>query len=305
MQYPEKLEDIVSFTNLELLATQVVEGFITGMHRSPFHGFSVEFAEHRLYNPGESTRFVDWKLYGRTEKLFVKRFEEETNLRANIIIDISSSMLFPYRERMNKLFFSVVCTASLIHMLRTQRDAVGVSLFDDEIRLQTGAKISAVHARWLYGELEKLINPDFNALNRTTKVSDALHLLAESTHRRSLTILFSDFISYEETGDIFSALQHLRFKKHDVIVFHVSDPQYEVELKYSSRPHRFIDMETGDELKLNPNEIRDYYAEKMRKHHEDIVYKCGQNQIDIVEADITKEFSQVLQHFLIKRAKLY
>jgi uncharacterized protein (DUF58 family) len=305
MQYPEKLEDIVSFTNLELLATQVVEGFITGMHRSPFHGFSVEFAEHRLYNPGESTRFVDWKLYGRTEKLFVKRFEEETNLRANIIIDISSSMLFPYRERMNKLFFSVVCTASLIHMLRTQRDAVGVSLFDDEIRLQTGAKISAVHARWLYGELEKLINPDFNALNRTTKVSDALHLLAESTHRRSLTILFSDFISYEETSDIFSALQHLRFKKHDVIVFHVSDPQYEVELKYSSRPHRFIDMETGDELKLNPNEIRDYYAEKMRKHHEDIVYKCGQNQIDIVEADITKEFSQVLQHFLIKRAKLY
>lgn len=305
MQYPEKLEDIVSFSNLELLATQVVEGFITGMHRSPFHGFSVEFAEHRLYNPGESMRFVDWKLYGRTEKLFVKRFEEETNLRANIILDISSSMLFPYKERMNKLFFSVICTASLIHMLRNQRDAVGVSMFDNEIRLQTGAKISAVHARWLYGELEKLIQPGFAALNRTTKVSDALHLLAESTHRRSLTILFSDFISHEDTGDIFSALQHLRFKKHDVIVFHVYDPQYEIELKYANRPHRFIDMETGDELKLNPNEIRDYYAAKMRKHREDIIYKCGQNQIDIVEADINKDFSQVLMHFLIKRAKLY
>lgn len=305
MQYPERLEDIISFSNLELLATQVVEGFITGMHRSPFHGFSVEFAEHRLYNPGESTRFVDWKLYGKTEKLFVKRFEEETNLRANIIIDISSSMLFPYREKMNKLFFSVVSAASLIHMLRSQRDAVGVSLFDNEIRLKTGAKISAVHARWLYGELEKLIQPDFIPLNRTTSVSDSIHLLAESSHRRSLTILFSDFISYEDTNDIFSALQHLRFKKHDVIVFHVFDPKYEIELEYNNRPHRFIDMETGDELKLNPNEIRDYYAEKMRKHREEIVYKCGQNQIDIVEADISREFSQVLMHFLVKRAKLY
>lgn len=305
MLFPDTLEDVGSFSNLELLANQVVEGFITGLHKSPFHGFSVEFAEHRIYNPGESTRFVDWKLYARSEKLFVKRFEEETNLRANLILDISSSMLFPFNDKKNKLYFSAICAAALIHMLRNQRDAVGLSLFDDEIRLKTGAKISAVHAKWLYGELEKLLEPSFSALKRNTKATDAIHMLAESTHRRSLTILFSDFISHENIADIFSALQHLRFKKHDVIVFHVFDSRHEMDLDYSNRPHRFIDMESEEELKLNPNEIREYYSKKMKEYREDLIYRCGQNQIDIVEADINQSFSQILMPFIVKRARLY
>jgi uncharacterized protein (DUF58 family) len=303
--FPDKLEDIASFANLELLSKQVVEGFITGLHKSPFHGFSVEFAEHRLYNPGESTRFVDWKLFARSEKLFVKRFEEETNLRANLILDISSSMLFPHNEKKNKLYFSVICAAALIHMLRNQRDAVGISLFDNEIRLKTGARISAVHSKWLYGELEKLVDPQFSALKRETKASEAIHVLAESTHRRSLTILFSDFISHESISDIFSALQHLRFKKHDVIVFHVFDSKFEMDFDYSNRPHRFIDMESEEELKLNPNEIREFYSKKMKEYKEDLIFRCGQNQIDIVEADINKSFSQILMPFIIKRARLY
>jgi len=305
--FPEKLEDITGFSNLELLAGQVVEGFIAGLHKSPFHGFSVEFAEHKIYNPGESTRFIDWKLYARTERLYVKKFEEETNLRANLVIDISSSMLFPLKSKnnVNKLYFSVVCAAALIHILRSQRDAVGLSLFDDEIRLKTGSKLSAVHAKWLYTELQNLISPNFNTLNRNTKASDSLHLLAESTNRRSLTIIFSDFISYESLDEIYSALQHLRFKKHDLVVFHVVDKRHELDFEYSNRPHRFVDMETGQELKLNPEEIRANYLAKIKNHVEDIKLKCGQYQIDIVEVDIEKDFAQTLMPFLIKRAKLY
>lgn len=305
MSYPQKLEDISFFSTLEFNAKQVVEGFITGLHKSPFHGFSVEFAEHRLYNPGESTRFVDWKLFARSEKLFVKRFEEETNLRANIILDISSSMMFPFKENNTKLHFSVICATALMYLLRNQRDAVGLSLFDNEIRLNTGSKLSAVHAKWMMNELEKLIQPDFQALNRVTSASESLHLIAESTHRRSLTIVFSDFISNESVEDIFSALQHLRFKKHDVIVFHVIDKNHELSFDYSHRPHRFVDMETQQELKLNPAEIRENYIKTMTQHSEDLKFRCGQNSIDIVEADINQEFSQVLMPFLIKRAKLF
>ncbi|PIP53792.1 MAG: DUF58 domain-containing protein [Bacteroidetes bacterium CG23_combo_of_CG06-09_8_20_14_all_32_9] len=305
--YPLKLDQIHEFDNLELVAKLVVEGFITGLHKSPFHGFSVEFAEHRIYNAGESTRHIDWKLYGRTEKLFVKKFEEETNLRSYIVIDTSSSMLFPYHDnkKISKLVFSVVSAAALIHLLRRQRDAVGLTLFSNQIDLQTPSRLSPVHARYLFSELQKLINPDFNALKRTTSAAKSLHLIAENTHKRSLIILFSDMISSENPDEIFTALQHLRHNKHEVILFNVTDKQLEQKFLFGNRPFRFIDMETTAELKLNPNNVREEYTQAMKKFITELKLRCGQYNIDLVEADINESFTEVLQPYLLKRSKLY
>jgi uncharacterized protein (DUF58 family) len=297
------------FTHLELIAKQVVEGFITGLHKSPFHGFSVEFAEHRLYNKGESTKHIDWKLYGRTDKLFIKRFEEETNLRCQIIIDNSSSMYFPVPDgkeaKDNKITFSVYCAAALIELLKRQRDAVGLSVFSDHIEVQTNAKSSSLHHKMLYHELEKMIQPrDLNEHKKTSAIK-ALHQIAEVIHKRSLVIIFSDMMdSTAETDELFSALQHLKHNKHEVILFHVNDKQKELDFDFENRPYRFIDMETGEELKLHPNEIKDTYLKEMTEHKKELMLKCGQYKIDFVEADINLGFDQVLMPYLVKRTKM-
>ena len=199
---------VKKFESLELLAKQVVEGFITGLHKSPFHGFSVEFAEHRLYNSGESTRHIDWKLYGRTDKLFVKRYEEETNLRCQLVIDSSASMYYPEASNsFNKISFSVYCCAALIQLLKRQRDAVGLSVFSEKLDIHTPAKSSVVHHKMLYNHLEKVIASEKSS---KTFVVDALHQIAESIHKRSLVIVFSDMMDNSSTGndELFSALQH-------------------------------------------------------------------------------------------------
>lgn len=284
-----------------------MEGFITGLHRSPFHGFSVEFAEHRTYNKGESTKFIDWKLYARTEKLFVKRFEEETNLRCHLVIDHSGSMLFPYNEKdiFNKLFFSVYSASALIYLLRKQRDAVGMSLFSDKINFYSQSKLSIIHAQLLFSELEKLLSPGVNEINKQTNAAEALHEIAEKTHKRSLVIIFSDMFDSGNKENLFSALQHLRYRKHEVILFHVTDHKLEENFEYAHRPYKFVDLESGTELKLNPNEIQDLFKKQSKEYKEEIKLNCLQNQIDIIEADINKDFSQVLLAYLIKRAKLY
>ncbi|HBS87602.1 MAG: hypothetical protein A2W91_15170 [Bacteroidetes bacterium GWF2_38_335] len=301
------IQQIQQFKNLEFVAKQVVEGFITGLHRSPFHGFSVEFAEHRIYNSGESTKHIDWKLYARTEKLFTKRFEEETNLRSYLVIDRSSSMLFPYNEKsvFNKLFFSVYCAASMIYLLRKQRDAVGLSIFSDKIDLYTRSRLSNVHAQILFTELEKLLNPTAEDLNRQTSAAEALHEIAEKTHKRSLIVVFSDMFDGGDKENLYSALQHLRYKKHEVILFHVTDHKLEENFEYHHRPYKFIDLESGKELKLNPNEIKEKFRETYSKYKSEIKLKCAQYAIDLVEADINKDFSEVLMAYMIKRASLY
>jgi len=301
------IQQFQQFNNLELIAKHVVEGFITGLYKSPFHGFSVEFAEHRIYNKGESIKHIDWKLYGKTEKLYVKKYEEETNLRSYIIIDNSSSMLFPYKDKNinNKLFFSVYCAASLIYLLRKQRDAVGLVLYSDEIELFTNTKISSLHSKMLYSELEKLLFPDLSKLDKKTNVAKVLHQIADKTHKRSLIIIFSDMIDSGNYDEIFSALQHLRFKNHEVILFHVTDKKREGNFEYTNRPYKFIDMETGEMLRLNPNFIRDNYMKSFNDLMTRIKLKCNQFSIDFVEADINNDFSQVLLPYLIKRKKLY
>ncbi|MBX7093713.1 MAG: DUF58 domain-containing protein [Flavobacteriales bacterium] len=296
------------FGNLEFLARQVVEGFITGLHKSPFHGFSVEFAEHRLYNTGESTRHIDWKLFARTDKLFIKRYEEETNLRCQIIIDTSSSMFFPETPEKgfyNKIGFSIHAAAALMELLKRQRDACGLSLFSEQIELHTPSKSSITHQKFLYSELEKHLQL-FSAGNpHTTRAAQCLHRIAEAVHRRSLVVIFSDMLdNSEESEELFSALQHLRHNKHEVILFHVSDKKLELEFNFENRPYTFIDMESGEEIKLNPSGVREKYLEAMSKFKNDLVLKCAQLNIELVEADIREGFDKVLMEYLIKRSKM-
>ncbi len=300
------IRELGQFDHLEFIAREVVEGFITGLHRSPFHGFSVEFAEHRLYNQGESTKHIDWKLFARTEKLFVKRYEEETNLRSHIIIDNSSSMLYPGDGSLqNKLAFSVYSAAALIQLLRKQRDAVSLTLFNEGIELQTQARVSASHARLLFAYLNEQLQPEKQAKERKTSTAETLHLLAESFHKRSLVILFSDMMSHENADDVFSALQHLRHNKHEVILFHVTSHRDELAFDFQNRPYRFVDMETGESIKLNPNEVRETYRARMSHFLSELKLRCGQFQIDFIEADIAKDFEQVLLAYLIKRSSLF
>lgn len=304
------------FTHLELIAKQVVEGFITGLHKSPFHGFSVEFAEHRLYNKGESTKHIDWKLYGRTDKLFVKRYEEETNLRCQLIVDASSSMYYPVVEnkafsfgdkttKINKITFSAYCAAALTELLKRQRDAVGLSIFSDAVELHTAAKSNSLHQKLIYRELEKRIQqPDLN-VHKKTAVIEALHEISEAIHKRSLVILFSDMMdSRADSEELFSALQHLKHNKHEVIVFHVTDKQKELDFDFDNRPYKFIDLETGEEIKLHPKELKENYLSQMASFKKELMLKCGQNKIQFIEADINLGFDQVLLPYLIKRTKM-
>ena len=303
--------EIQQFSHLEFIARQVVEGFITGLHKSPFHGFSVEFAEHRLYNKGEPTKHIDWRLFGRTDKLFVKRYEEETNLRCHIIIDHSSSMYFPLsenkkEEQHNKISFSVHCAAAMIELLRKQRDAVGLSIFSEKVELHTADRSGTVHHKMLYSELEKLLQPITTETQRPTFAIQALHEIAEAIHKRSLVVIFSDMMdSHSYSDELFSALQHFRHNKHEVILFHVMDKDKELDFDFDNRPHNFIDMETGEQVKVHPNEIKAAYLEAMGNFKKELMLRCAQYRIDFVEADINLGFKQVLLPYLLKRTRMH
>ncbi len=311
MKYAIDQQKLSRFGSLEFLARQVVEGFITGLHKSPFHGFSVEFAEHRLYNRGESIRHVDWKLYGRTEKMFVKRYEEETNLRCLIVIDQSSSMYFPKKSDANinnpsKLLFSVYAAASLMELMKRQRDAAGLAIFTNQLDVITKSRSSSTHQKHLYSLLEGLIDPEEGNKLKTTAAAEALHQIAELQHKRSLIIIFSDMMdSPEQADEMFPALRHLRYNKHEVVLFHVTDHLLEEELAYDNRPHRFIDLETKDTIKLNPAEIQEAYRNTVAERKDELKLRCGQYRIDYVEADINKGFDDVLMSYMIKRTRLY
>ena len=296
---------------LDFTARQVVEGFITGLHKSPFHGFSVEFAEHRQYNSGESIKHIDWKLYGRTDRLYVKRYEEETNLRCQFIIDNSSSMYFPVLDKPtldhpNKITFSVYATAAIMYMLKGQRDAVGMSVFSDSVEFQTQAKSSSVHHKYLIAEMEKMLEPIPLSSRKKTFATKALHEIAERIHKRSLVIVFSDMLeNHSNTDELFSALQHLKYNKHEVILFHVVDKNKELDFDYENRPYKFIDLETGDEVKLNPYEVKIEFIKAANKFKEELKLRCAKYHIDFVEADINKGFDQILLPYILKRERMF
>ncbi len=299
---------VQAFNHLDLLANQVVEGFIIGLHKSPFHGFSVEFAEHRLYNQGESTKDIDWKVYARTDKLFSKKFEEETNLRCQIVIDASSSMYFPGTELatglvLNKLKFSALGAACLMNVLRRQRDAFGLSIFDNNLNVHTQAKSSTTHYQLLLSYLDKYIQDI--AIQKTTQAAEALHQIADQIHKRSLVVIFSDMFDRQADLDkLFAALQHLRYNKHEVILFHTLDKRLELDFSFENKPIQFIDLETGEQIRVQAHQVKEKYTQKINSYHQNIKSKCLQYRIDYHEADINEGYHYILQSFFIKRRKM-
>jgi uncharacterized protein (DUF58 family) len=298
-----KLQEISSqYENLDLLASQVVEGFITGLHKSPFHGFSVEFAEHRLYNTGESTKNIDWKLFGRTDKLFVKRYDEETNLRCHILLDISSSMYYP-KESLAKIKMSVLGAAVIANLLKKQRDAFALTTFNNDIQFQSEVRSSLSHYRVIINQLQNIILE--NPKESNTNVTDVLNRIAEQINRRSLVVIFSDmFDAMNVDSELFDALQHLRFRKHEVILFHMVDQQTELNFEFDNRPYKFKDSETGEEVKLFPDEIKTVYKEKIEQFEKALKLKCTQFKIDYQLVDTALDFNQIIMPFFVKRKKM-
>ena len=305
----EELRDKSLYNSIDFKTTQIVEGFMTGFHKSPFHGFSVEFAEHRLYNTGESTKYIDWRLYARTDKLFVKRFEEETNLRTMFVLDSSSSMFFPYNqtqneEKNNKFSFSVYACGVIMQILYKQRDAFGLSFISKEIDYISPIKTNLAHKQYLFTLLENKIKTKEN-LSQITCINKALHSLSEQIHRRSLFIIFTDLFSDTFSAEeLIDSLRHLKHNKHEVILFHVFDNEKEVNFDYKMGYYRFIDVESGEELKINPDQVRSQYTKTIKQRLDLIRSECNKLKIDFVHADINKGFDQILFPFLIKRSKL-
>ncbi|MCS7077614.1 MAG: DUF58 domain-containing protein [Bacteroidia bacterium] len=295
------LKDVQHLSGIEIIARQIVEGFITGLHKSPYHGFSVEFAEHRLYNTGESTKNIDWKVYARTEKLFVKKFEEETNLRCQVVLDISNSMRYPPVEQ-NKLRYGAYLAASLMYLLTKQRDAVGLTLFDESILLHTYQKSTNTHLRNLFLKMDHAIR---NYLHENkTHAASVLHQIAEKVHRRAMVVIISDlFDNVSQSEEIFSALKHLKHNKHEVVIFHILDKKTEIDFAFSTGQITFKDIETGQEIKVQTNQIKSAYQKAIQSYKQKLLYKCGEYNIDFNSIDIAEPFEVALRRFLIKRTK--
>jgi len=293
--------------NLELLARQVVEGFITGMHKSPFHGFSVEFSEHKLYNKGESTRHIDWKLFAKTEKLYTKKYEEETNLRCHIIIDNSASMHYPVLktqslDQLNKIGFSAVAAASLMEVLKRQRDAVGLSIYSDTYEYYAPEKGSDRHRKMILHQLENLLTSNSKANTETYKY---LHEIAEKIHRRSLIFLFTDMMQSNTNQEaLFEALRHLKHNKHEVVLFHTFDGKTEFNFDFDNSPKKFVDVETGEEVNLFSENIQEQYTSLVDSYFKELKNKCLQYKIDYVPVDIQIGFNQVLTSYFLSRQKM-
>jgi uncharacterized protein (DUF58 family) len=293
--------------NLDLLAKQVVEGFITGMHKSPFHGFSVEFSEHKLYNKGESTRHIDWKLFAKTEKLYTKKYEEETNLRCHIIIDNSASMHYPVvkeqrLDQLNKVGFSAVASAALMELLKRQRDAVGLSIYSDRYEYYAPEKGSDRHRKMLLHQLEQLLQ---KTSSQKTDTYQYLHEIAEKMHRRSLIFLFTDMFQTDAENEVlFEALRHLKYNKHEVVLFHTFDAATEIQFDFDNAPKKFVDAETGEEINLYSENIKEAYHNLVTTYFSELKNKCLQYKIAYVPVDIRRGYHEILTSYLISRQKM-
>lgn len=290
------------FGNLELLAKQVVEGFITGLHQSPFHGFSVEFAEHRLYNTGESIKHLDWKLLARTEKMFIKRYEEETNLRCNILIDGSSSMLYPLNQEYNKLSFSIDAAAALIFLMRRQRDAFGLSVYSDKMDFYSPAKSSLTHQRFIFSNLERIIDEKYKeAAKKSSDITAMINRLAMTINKRSLVFIFSDFMALSNFDEFANAVKHLRHHLHEVVIFDVNHNQLENELGLKNKYYNVVDMETGEKMKLHPNQIQQQFKDRRTAFRNKLKSMLIGQKIELITANIEDGFNDILLQYLIKR----
>jgi uncharacterized protein (DUF58 family) len=304
MKIESQIEKISSFQHLEMLANQIVEGFISGMHKSPFHGFSAEFAEHKVYNVGESTKHIDWKLFAKTDRLYTKKFEEDTNLRCHIIIDNSSSMHYPKLEDkdkfyQNKIGFSVLASAVLMNILKKQRDAVGLSVFSDAYEYYSPEKGSDRHHRMILNALENLLEKP--KVQKTTDTIKFLHQIAEKIHRRSMIIIFTDMFQSGNEEALFTALQHLKHNKHKVVLFHVIDNKTELNFDFDNAPRKFIDIETGDEVNIFVENVKDEYEKGVNSYFKKLALTCSQNKIKYIPVGVADSFDKILTTYLAEK----
>ncbi|APG61472.1 DUF58 domain-containing protein [Christiangramia salexigens] len=307
MDIVKELHKTGGFLNLDLLAKQVVEGYISGMHKSPFHGFSAEFAEHKIYNTGESTRHIDWKLFAKTDKLYTRKYEEETNLRCHLILDNSASMHYPaMRDQdlnsLNKIGFSVLASACLMEILKRQRDAVGMSIYSDEFEFYSPERSSERHHHMLLHKLDQVLKT--GKIKKSTDTYTYLHQIAEKLKRRSLIFLFTDMFQADtEELELFEALRHLKYNRHEVILFHVIDEKRELNFDFENTPRRFTDVETGLEVDLYSDNIRENYKNAVEKYMAELKLQCAKYRIKYVVADINKNFDKILTSYLLEKQK--
>jgi len=312
---------IARLSNMELKARMVVEGFITGLHKSPYHGFSVEFAEHRQYMPGDDLKFLDWKILGKTDKLFVKRFEEETNLKSYMLLDISKSMNFSSANfsksgiRNNKLFgklfkdsgnsetpasnmskleYASYLAASIAYLMLLQRDAISLATYDTKIRSYIRPHSTKANLQLILKELSNV-----KSENRTG-TADCLNEIADKIKRRGLVIIFSDL--FDEQKDVLNALNHFRYKKNEVIMFQILDP---VEISFlDGNPVTLKDMETNEELYSQPFAMQKAYRETIKEFIERYKTECRKNNIDFITLSTSTPYDKALLEYLNKRRKI-
>lgn len=288
-----KPEVVSKLSSMELRARLVVEGFITGLHRSPYHGFSVEFAEHRPYMPGDEIKHVDWKVYAKTDRFYIKQFEEETNLKSYILLDTSASMGYS-SHAVTKLQYASYLTSALSYLMLKQRDAVGLLLFDEKIRRYLPPRSMNSYLFQIIVELENL------TCGQQTNLGDVLHEMAERVKRRGLVILISDLLDNPEK--VIAGLKHFRHRKHEVIVFHILDP-FEIKFDFK-KDYIFKDMENDEEMSTQPWHIRRDYRKKVQRFIENYKRGCRENRVDYVLIDTSQNFDSVLFEYLIKRKKI-
>jgi len=280
--------------NMNLVARHVVEGFITGLHRSPHRGFSVEFSEHREYSPGDDLRHLDWVAFGRTDRYYIKQYEQETNLRAYVLLDVSGSMNYRYDAPLTKMQYGCYLTACLTYLMARQQDVAGVIAFDDDIRLHLPPASSPAHLDRVFTGLEKL-EP-----GRNTAIAETFHQLAERIAKRGLIIIISDL--YDEPDAVLNALQHFCYKKHQVILFHVFDPA-ELELPFK-RMTNFVDLETSDRVQVDPRLLRDAYCDEVKAFVDHYRKECSDRNIEYVLAPTDTPYERMLLTYLARRRML-
>ncbi len=300
------LQDIEAFKNLDLLASQVVKGFITGLHSSPFHGFSVEFAQHKPYNPGDNIRNIDWKLLARSNKLFVKQFDEETNLRCRLLLDVSPSMHYPVGSNL-KLKYATLAAAAICQMLKKQRDAFGISSYNNGILQHTEIKSNERHYINLINILQTYWQSSTTpiASNTNLNLPQTIDFIASTSPKRSLFVILSDMLDeHAQDPNLWQALQHLKHGKNEIIIFHISHASTEELLQFEDREYKFKNLETKENLILNPQEIRKQYIADALLFHKELLNKCLHYKIDYHHANVEEDFNQLLLTFYQKRKRM-
>jgi uncharacterized protein (DUF58 family) len=286
---------VAKLKNLSLLARQAVEGFISGLHRSPHKGFSVEFAEHREYTAGDDLRHLDWVAWGRTDRYYIKQYEQETNLRAYILLDVSNSMAYRYGGGLTKFIYGCFLTACLSYLMCRQQDMVGVIAFDEKIRFHLPPHSTPAHLDRVFKQLEGL------SPGGGTSIAPTFHDLANMIAKRGLVIVISDL--YDEPSEIMRALQHFVYKKHQIIVFHLLDPA-ELEFPFK-KILTFMDMETDERLQVDPRYVRDGYVEEINAFIENYRRECSERNIEYSLTTTDQPYDRMLLDYLARRKAVY